>query len=63
MAKNVGLWANIHAKRKRIKGGSGETKAQPGDKNYPAGNLGQISAGTGDEELVSGESTGDFQLK
>ena len=35
----------------------------PGDKNYPAGNLGQISAGTGDEELVSGESTGDFQLK
>ncbi len=35
MAKNQGLWANIHAKRKRIKGGSGETKAQPGDKNYP----------------------------
>ena len=25
-----GLWANIHAKRKR-----GETPAKPGDKNYP----------------------------
>ena len=35
MAKRQGLWANIHAKRKRIQGGSGETKAQPGDKDYP----------------------------
>jgi hypothetical protein len=35
MAKNAGLWANIHAKRKRIKAGSGETKAKPGSKDYP----------------------------
>lgn len=28
--KNKGLWANIHAKRKR-----GESPAKPGDKNYP----------------------------
>ena len=31
----MSLYENIHRKRKRIKGGSGETKAQPGDKNYP----------------------------
>ena len=35
MAKRQGLWANIHAKRRRIKAGSGETKAKPGDKDYP----------------------------
>ena len=29
-AKNKGLWANIHAKRKR-----GESPAEPGDKDYP----------------------------
>ena len=30
MAKKRGLWANIHAKRKR-----GEKPAKPGDKGYP----------------------------
>ena len=30
MAKKKGLWANIHAKRKR-----GEAPAKKGDKNYP----------------------------
>ncbi len=30
-----GLWDNIHAKRERIKSGSGEKKAKPGDKDYP----------------------------
>ena len=30
-----GLWDNIHAKRKRMKRGSGEKKAKPGDKDYP----------------------------
>jgi hypothetical protein len=30
-----GLYANIHAKRKRIKAGSKERKARPGEKNYP----------------------------
>ena len=30
-----GLWKNIHAKRKRMKAGSGEKKAKPGDEDYP----------------------------
>lgn len=34
MAKK-GLYANIHAKRKRIKGGSGEKMRKPGSKGAP----------------------------
>ena len=34
--KRKGLWDNIHAKNKRIKAGSGEKKAKPGDDDYPA---------------------------
>lgn len=34
MAKR-GLYANIHAKRKRIKGGSGEKMRKPGSKGAP----------------------------
>ena len=30
-----GLWANIHAKRARIKGGSGEKMRTPGSKGAP----------------------------
>ena len=30
-----GLWANIHAKRKRIAGGSGERMRTPGSKGAP----------------------------
>ena len=30
-----GLWANIHAKRKRIKKGSGETMRKKGAKGAP----------------------------
>ena len=30
-----GLWANIHAKRKRIKEGSGERMRKPGTKGAP----------------------------
>ena len=30
-----GLWANIHAKRKRIAGGSGEKMRKPGEKGAP----------------------------
>ena len=32
MAKKKGLYANIHAKRKRIKAGSGEKMRKPGSK-------------------------------
>jgi hypothetical protein len=35
MAKRPGLWANIHAKRKRIKNGSGERMRKPGSKGAP----------------------------
>ncbi len=31
-----GLWDNIHAKRKRIAGGSGETMRKKGDKGAPS---------------------------
>jgi len=30
-----GLWDNIHAKRKRIKAGSGERMRKPGSKGAP----------------------------
>ena len=33
--KNQGLWANIHAKRKRIKEGSGEKMHKKGSKGAP----------------------------
>ena len=33
--KLKGLYANIHAKRKRIAAGSGETMRKPGDKGAP----------------------------
>ena len=33
--KRPGLWANIHAKRKRIKAGSGERMRKPGSKGAP----------------------------
>ena len=34
--KKPGLWANIAAKKKRIKAGSGERTNKPGDKGYPS---------------------------
>jgi len=33
--KKSGLYANIHAKRKRIKAGSGEKMRKPGSKGAP----------------------------
>ena len=35
MAKRKGLYANIQAKRKRIKAGSGERMRKPGTKGAP----------------------------
>jgi len=34
--KKKGLWDNIHAKRKRIKGGSGEKMRKPGSEGAPS---------------------------
>ena len=35
MAKEKGLYANIHAKKKRIAAGSGEKMRKPGSKGAP----------------------------
>jgi hypothetical protein len=35
VAKLKGLWANIHAKRKRIANGSGERMRKPGSPGAP----------------------------
>ncbi len=36
MATKPGLYANIHAKRERIKAGSGERMRKPGTKGAPS---------------------------
>jgi len=43
--KKPGLWANIAAKKKRIKAGSGERKNKPGDKGYPSAKAIKASQG------------------
>ena len=45
MAKR-GLYANIHAKRKRIKAGSGERMRKPGSKGAPTNKAFKQSAKT-----------------
>ena len=35
ISEKKGLWDNIHAKRKRIKKGSGERMRKPGSKGAP----------------------------
>jgi hypothetical protein len=42
-----GLWANIHAKRKRIEGGSGEKMRSPGSKGAPTAKALRESQATG----------------
>tara|TARA_R100000234_G_C4951414_1_gene157521 strand:+ start:373 stop:528 length:156 start_codon:yes stop_codon:yes gene_type:complete len=46
MAKKRGLYANIHAKRKRIAGGSGEKMRKPGTKGAPTAKAFKQSAKT-----------------
>jgi len=41
-----GLYANIHSKRKRIKGGSGEKMRKPGSKGAPTAKAFKQSAKT-----------------
>ena len=41
-----GLYANIHAKRKRIKKGSGETMRKPGTKGAPTAKAFRTAAKT-----------------
>jgi hypothetical protein len=46
MAKKPGLYANIHAKRKRIAAGSGEKMRKPGSKGAPTAKAFKESAKT-----------------
>jgi hypothetical protein len=46
MAKKPGLYANINAKRKRIKAGSGEKMRKPGAKGAPTAKAFRESAKT-----------------
>ena len=46
MATKPGLYANIHAKRERIKEGSGEKMRKPGDKGAPTAKAFKESAKT-----------------
>ena len=46
MAKRPGLYANIHAKRKGIKEGSGERMRKPGSKGAPTAKAFKQSAKT-----------------
>tara|TARA_R110002012_G_scaffold294024_2_gene489902 strand:- start:961 stop:1116 length:156 start_codon:yes stop_codon:yes gene_type:complete len=46
MATKKGLYANIHAKKKRIKAGSGETMRKPGSKGAPTAKAFKKSART-----------------
>lgn len=47
-AEKKGLWANIHAKRKRIKAGSGERMRKPGSKGAPS--AGDLKAAGADDD-------------
>ena len=44
MANLPGLWANIHAKQKRIKAGSNERMRKPGAKGAPTAKALKVSA-------------------
>ena len=46
MAKRPGLYANIHAKKKRIAKGSGEKMRKPGSKGAPTDKAFRESAKT-----------------
>ena len=46
MKKKRGLYANIHAKRRRIKAGSGETMRKPGSPGAPSAKAFKQSAKT-----------------
>lgn len=44
--KKPGLWANVHAKRERIEGGSGERMRKPGEPGAPTAKAFRDSAKT-----------------
>lgn len=52
MAAKRGLYSNIHAKRKRIKAGSGERMRKPGSKGAPTAKAFKQSAKTAKKRPV-----------
>jgi hypothetical protein len=57
-----GLWANMHAKRKRIEGGSGETMRAPGSKGAPTDKALRESQATGGIMGYYGGGMSDMDL-
>jgi hypothetical protein len=55
MSKKKGLWANIHAKRERIKRGSGERMRKPGSKDAPTADDFKASQTTSEENVVDAD--------
>lgn len=62
MAKK-GLYANIHAKRERIKGGSGETMKKPGSKGAPTSENFKDAAKTAKRRKSNGTNTKNNKRK
>lgn len=54
MAKRPGLYANIHAKRRRIAEGSGERMREPGSKGAPSEEAFRESAKTAKKGYKNG---------
>lgn len=54
----MGLYSNIHAKRERIKAGSGETMRKPGEKGAPTASNFKNAAKTTDKMKVE-KKTGE----
>ena len=52
----MGLYSNIHAKRERIKAGSGETMRKPGDKGAPTASNFKQAAKTADKMKAKSKS-------
>ncbi len=66
--EKAGLYANIHAKAKRIAAGSGEKKAKPGSDDYPAKDAFKKAAKTAKEEVehldeLSNKTLGGYVAK
>jgi hypothetical protein len=56
--KEGGLWDNIHAKRKRIKSGSGEKMRRPGTKGAPTAQDFKDAAESVEENFINGKGPG-----
>lgn len=54
MAKRPGLYANIHAKRRRIAEGSGERMRSPGEKGAPSDEAFEAAARTAKKRYRNG---------